>query len=317
MFGTLKASTTAHTSDFKGTGSPLLSANLSAASKSSWIIDSGASDHMTGNKELFSSYTPTPTARFITTAAGSHSLVSGFGTVTIDDSLVLHNVLFVPDLACNIISVSQLSNTSQCSVIFDGSRCILQALNSKMTIGSASLQSGLYIISRKHNPFPNCSFSHLGHNDEVLLWHFRLGHPSFRYLAKLYPALFINKKPDLFTCPVCPLAKHTKASYKPSSYKSSHPFHLIHSDGGLSRHLDVNSVEIKDSSASCHQQIKSLISPIKIKDWHFLQLTEEQESKNEKNRRPEGCAWRRAAPWDGRLLALLVGQVSDMWSLLG
>ncbi|KAL4369191.1 hypothetical protein GQ457_05G027620 [Hibiscus cannabinus] len=46
--------------------------------------------------------------------------------------------------------------------------------------------------------------------------------------------------------------------------------------GGLSRDLDVNSMEIKDSSASCHQEIKSLISPVKIQDWRFLRLTEEQ-----------------------------------------
>ncbi|KAL4289642.1 hypothetical protein GQ457_14G013230 [Hibiscus cannabinus] len=50
---------------------------------------------------------------------------------------------------------------------------------------------------------------------------------------------------------------------------------LVYS-GGLSRDLDVNSVEIKDSSASCHQEIKLLISPVKIQDCRFLRLTEEQ-----------------------------------------
>ncbi|KAK8661918.1 hypothetical protein V6N13_091506 [Hibiscus sabdariffa] len=42
------------------------------------------------------------------------------------------------------------------------------------------------------------------------------------------------------------------------------------------RDLDVNSVEIKDSSALCHQEIKLLISLVKIQDWRFLRLTEEQ-----------------------------------------
>ncbi|KAL4387781.1 hypothetical protein GQ457_09G020880 [Hibiscus cannabinus] len=46
--------------------------------------------------------------------------------------------------------------------------------------------------------------------------------------------------------------------------------------GGLSRDLDVNSVEIKDSSASLHQEFKLLISPVKIQDWRFFRLTEEQ-----------------------------------------
>ncbi|KAL4387855.1 hypothetical protein GQ457_09G016040 [Hibiscus cannabinus] len=40
--------------------------------------------------------------------------------------------------------------------------------------------------------------------------------------------------------------------------------------GGLTRDLDVNSLEIKDSSAPCHQEIKLLISLVKIQDWRFL-----------------------------------------------
>ncbi|KAL4278071.1 hypothetical protein GQ457_03G016240 [Hibiscus cannabinus] len=92
---------------------------------------------------------------------------------------------------------------------------------------------------------------------------------------------------------------------------------LVYS-GGLSRDLDVNSVEIKDSSALCHQEIKVVDFSVKIQDWRFLRLTEEQgfsipkfvdwfekfygsrKSKNKKNQRPEGCAWRGAAHRDGR-----------------
>ena len=63
-----------------------------------------------------------------------------------------------------------------------------------------------------------------------MLWHFRLGHPNFHYLAKLFPKLFVNKNPSSFKCHICHLAKQTKTSYLPSFYKPSHPFSLIHSD---------------------------------------------------------------------------------------
>ncbi|MCR2848073.1 GAG-pre-integrase domain-containing protein, partial [Heyndrickxia coagulans] len=43
---------------------------------------------------------------------------------------------------------------------------------------------------------------------EVMLSHFRLGHPNFAYLQKLFPLLFIHKKPSLFQCEVCQLS-HT------------------------------------------------------------------------------------------------------------
>ncbi|KAL4278974.1 hypothetical protein GQ457_03G017340 [Hibiscus cannabinus] len=46
--------------------------------------------------------------------------------------------------------------------------------------------------------------------------------------------------------------------------------------GGLSRDLDVISVEIKDLSASCHQEIKVVDFSGQIPILRFLRLTEEQ-----------------------------------------
>ena len=63
-----------------------------------------------------------------------------------------------------------------------------------------------------------------------MLEHYRLGHPNFSYLEKLYPSLFINKNSKSFQCEICQLAKHTRSSYSNHEYKSSHPFSMIHSD---------------------------------------------------------------------------------------
>ena len=63
-----------------------------------------------------------------------------------------------------------------------------------------------------------------------MLWHFRLGHPNFLYLEKLFPALFKNKNPTSFKCDICQLAKHTCNSYPSQPYQMSHPFSMIHSD---------------------------------------------------------------------------------------
>ena len=66
--------------------------------------------------------------------------------------------------------------------------------------------------------------------NEIWLWHRRLGHAMFSYLQKLFPWLF--KKVDLFVfhCETCELAKSHRASFKPSMHKSSVPFMIIHSD---------------------------------------------------------------------------------------
>ena len=61
-----------------------------------------------------------------------------------------------------------------------------------------------------------------------MLWHFRLGHPSFAYLKHLFPSLFKNN--DIFQCEICQLAKHQRSVFKTKPYKSTRPFVMIHSD---------------------------------------------------------------------------------------
>ncbi|PKA63396.1 Retrovirus-related Pol polyprotein from transposon TNT 1-94 [Apostasia shenzhenica] len=63
-----------------------------------------------------------------------------------------------------------------------------------------------------------------------MLWHIRLGHPSFLYMKRLYPSLFINQDANSFHCDICQLAKHTRSTYIPRPYTPSRPFHLVHSD---------------------------------------------------------------------------------------
>lgn len=63
-----------------------------------------------------------------------------------------------------------------------------------------------------------------------MFWNYRLGHPSFMYLKKLFPSLFKNKDPKFFQCEVCQFSKHVRHSYSMLPYKASHPFSMIHSD---------------------------------------------------------------------------------------
>ena len=67
-------------------------------------------------------------------------------------------------------------------------------------------------------------------DNNVMLWHFRLGYPNFLYLKTMFPGLFINKNPSFFRCEICELAKHHRTSFPPQPYVSSTPFFVIHSD---------------------------------------------------------------------------------------
>ncbi|KAG2725978.1 hypothetical protein I3760_01G090300 [Carya illinoinensis] len=89
----------------------------------SWIIDSGATDHMTGCSKLFSSYSPCAGNKRVKIADGSLSVISGTGTIQLTSLLTLHDVLHVPNLSCNLLSISKLTSDHQCQANFYSSYC--------------------------------------------------------------------------------------------------------------------------------------------------------------------------------------------------
>ena len=74
------------------------------------------------------------------------------------------------------------------------------------------------------------SISSVSVHDQIMVWHYRLGHPSFSYLKYLFPTLFKGVNPLSFQCEGCLLAKSHRKPYVKSFYQSSKPFYLFHSD---------------------------------------------------------------------------------------
>ncbi|XP_073129675.1 uncharacterized protein [Henckelia pumila] len=77
---------------------------LSSTFIGSWIIDSGASDYMTGDSSLFSSYASCPSPTFVKISNGSMSPVVGIGNIRLSKDIILKSVFHVPSLTCNLIS---------------------------------------------------------------------------------------------------------------------------------------------------------------------------------------------------------------------
>jgi hypothetical protein len=90
-------------------GNFLESVFLSVKSSRTWIVDSGAIDHMTGESSMFSLYSPCAGNLKINIVDGSLSAVAGKGSVIISPLLTLQDVLHVPNLSCNLLSASKLT----------------------------------------------------------------------------------------------------------------------------------------------------------------------------------------------------------------
>ena len=89
-----------------------------------WIIDSGASDHMTYSSSLFSDYKPCSGQDKVKIADGTGSSVSGKGSIRITPSLPLSSVLHVPSFSNNLLSISRLTRELNCRVTFFPSHCV-------------------------------------------------------------------------------------------------------------------------------------------------------------------------------------------------
>jgi hypothetical protein len=76
--------------------------------KNIWLINSGCSRHMTGDKGWFSSLVPVVTKRYITFGDNGRGRVLSEGEIKVSDKITLRHVALVQSLGYNLLSVSQL-----------------------------------------------------------------------------------------------------------------------------------------------------------------------------------------------------------------
>ncbi|KAK2354846.1 putative mitochondrial protein [Trifolium repens] len=200
-----------------------------------WILDSGATDHMTPLPTHFSTYSPCPSNKKISTADGTLLTVAGQGDVQISPSIILRNVLHIPKLSTSLISIQKLTKNLSCNAIFNDNACVFQDKHSGRTIGNAREWNDLYYLDNRNlppNSLNNSFFSESikTNREKVFLYHSRLGHPSFRVMKQIFPSFFKNLDVESLCCEVCELAKHKRASFPVSTKVSTSPFYLIHTD---------------------------------------------------------------------------------------
>ena len=185
----------------------------------SWIINFGASDHTTENATLFHIYNPYSEKYEVRIADGSLSIVVGINSIVISKNLTLRSVLLFLNPTCNFLSINKITRDLNCITMFFPTYCEFQELDSGMTIDNVKECVGLYILrvddsleERTQNAscvstpalvsqFNRDSILVVGSNNDgaIMLWHYRLGHPSFLYSEKLFPSLYNDKNLKFFS----------------------------------------------------------------------------------------------------------------------
>ena len=94
-------------------------------SSSSWIIDTGATHHITDTKDWLYDIVDVLDCP-VGLPNGASVVATHKGSVRLSDSIVLTNVLYVPQFCCNLLSISQLTSALSCVVQFNSSMCAIQ-----------------------------------------------------------------------------------------------------------------------------------------------------------------------------------------------
>jgi hypothetical protein len=82
-----------------------------ASGGSSWIIDGGCTNHMTGEKKIFTSYVKNKDSQdAIIFGDRNQGKVKGLGKIAITSEHSISNVFLVESLGYNLLSMSQLCN---------------------------------------------------------------------------------------------------------------------------------------------------------------------------------------------------------------
>jgi len=183
--------------------------------KNNWIIDSGASRHLTAQRELLENYISIiPT--LITIGNGKEINAIGQGKINIQTPCgisSLSGVLCVPDISCNLISVASIVDQGF-QVEFSGRGCKVRKRNTERVIGQREgnlhFVRGLQekVLAGLSNP-----------NDKTTrdVWHERIAHRSLSHQA----AIQITKSGTAFDlvegdskgggiCGVCTEGKKTR-----------------------------------------------------------------------------------------------------------
>ncbi|EZA60109.1 Copia protein [Ooceraea biroi] len=146
-------------------------------SNAGWILDSGASSHMTNNENILQKSQPIQTKVGIASHDG-YMTATKIGTVDLGNC-ELNNVLYIPNLKISLMSVSALTEKGG-KVIFHRDTVTISKNKNVVLEGRKNL-TGLYMIKG------TIKETALNVKEEVKarLWHKRLGHVGIDNMKKL------------------------------------------------------------------------------------------------------------------------------------
>jgi Reverse transcriptase (RNA-dependent DNA polymerase)/gag-polypeptide of LTR copia-type/Integrase core domain/Zinc knuckle len=192
-----------------------------------WLIDSGATSHMSANKQNFTNYESLPTPITITIANGTTIQAIGRGSIKLlidNHPMAMHKVLYVPQLTTNLFSLQQ-ATAPGATILFQHNTMQLRKNNITKTIGIR--QGNKYILNITKEQ------AYVAIPGDVL--HKRIGHLSKSNMLILEHTADGFNIPQQWlptTCEPCCMGHHARTPFGHSSHEATELLEVITSDIG-------------------------------------------------------------------------------------
>lgn len=212
---------------------------LHEAEQNAWILDSGASAHMTYRKEFFAELFEC-NQKSLTLGNKQSVEVAGIGKVLIKryvngqwETSELHDVLYVPNLRQNLFSEGVIMRKSYTIVKKDSNAFIYK--DKKLVLYATMTENNLYELKIKAVISDTCN---LVQNDKsnMKIWHERLGHINIQNIRNMSAENTVeglnfdnNDKAD-FVCEACAYGKQCRFRFHKSVRGELQPGDLVYSD---------------------------------------------------------------------------------------
>ncbi|KAK9075210.1 hypothetical protein SSX86_003531 [Deinandra increscens subsp. villosa] len=196
-----------------------------------WYVDSGATHHMASSSNHVDHSHPYFGNSNVTFGNGNTLTISHKGHAKVANHLNLKDILIVPHLTKNLISISKLTADNNMDVLFSFPYFYVQDRDTKQVLAQGRCEQGLYVLQED-----KCAFiSSLNNSAKASfeLWHARLGHANFDVISMLnkFGLLQVTSiLPKPIVCSSCQMAKGHRLPFTHNDKRATNPLDLIHCD---------------------------------------------------------------------------------------
>ncbi|XP_074323224.1 uncharacterized protein LOC141660163 [Apium graveolens] len=127
--------------------SGMVTCNSAKVNSNVWIVDTGATDHMTPDFGILKNVKTSKGNLTVNLPTAAKANVTHVGDVHLECGLKLLNVLYVPIFTHNLLSIQKLSQDNNCYAIFSPSLCTIVESETNKVRSKGTVSNGLYHLS--------------------------------------------------------------------------------------------------------------------------------------------------------------------------